>query len=85
MILEVYCMRDSMTGFLTPCFEQNENTAKRNFAFAINSKDTVVYANPSHFDLYKIGTYDSSTGTLIGINPELVVTGQSVFKGDKDA
>lgn len=82
MVVNVYAMRDEFSGYVTPTFEMNDNIAQRNFKFAINRKDTLLYANPKHFDLYKLGTFDSETGKFDAKEPELVCTGLSVL--DKD-
>lgn len=80
MIFNVYSMRDEFTGFIQPTFEMSDNVAIRNFSFAINRKDTLMYANPKHFDLYRIGSFDTETGNLSKIEPELVCTGLSVLE-----
>lgn len=82
MIYNVYCMRDQMTGFMQPTFEINDNVAQRNFSYAINRKDSILYANPKHFDLYKLGTFDTETGELSKCEPEIICTGLSVFEGE---
>lgn len=80
MILNIYSMRDEFTGFIQPTFEQSDNVAMRNFSFAINRKDTLLYANPKHFDLYCIGSFNSDTGSVIPCEPKLVCTGLSVIE-----
>lgn len=80
MIFNVYSMRDELTGFIQPTFELSDNVAIRNFSFAINKKDTLLYANPKHFDLYCIGEFDTETGILKKKDPELIVTGLSVLE-----
>ena len=82
MLFNVYCMRDEMSGYLTPTFEQNDNIAIRNFKFAINRPDTIIYANPKHFDLYKIGTFDTDTGIIEKCDPELLCNGLSVRESE---
>ena len=83
MILNIYSMRDQLTGYLQPTFEVNDNVAVRNFSFAINNKDSLLYANPKHFDLYKIGSFNTETAEIIKSEPTIVVTGLSVYEGEK--
>lgn len=76
----VFSIRDRHTGFMTPTVDYNENTAKRNFAKAINSETGIMNFEPGDFDLYKIGEFDSETGNLVSENiPVLVVSGLSIF------
>lgn len=80
MIFNVYSMRDELTGYIQPTFEQSDAVAMRNFSFAINRPDTIIFANPKHFDLYRIGSFNTDTGEIISIAPELVCTGLSVIE-----
>lgn len=80
MKFKIFCMRDQLSGFLSPTFELNENIAIRNFSYAINKKDSLYYANPAHFDLYHIGEFDTDTGVLEKTEPTIVVTGVSVLQ-----
>ena len=73
-------MRDEFSGFIQPTFEMSDNIAMRNFSFAINKKDTLLYANPKHFDLYRLGSFDTETGELIPEKPCVVCTGLSVIE-----
>lgn len=75
----VYAMRDSMTGFLTPTFDVNDQSAKRNFVFALRRKDTLLYSNAQDYDLYKIGEFDQESGVITPlVHHELICTGLSV-------
>lgn len=80
MKLNVYCMRDSMTGFLTPTFDYSDSTAIRNFSFAMNRKDTLFNANPKDYDLFCVGSFDSDTGKIEACVPRQVVQGVSVIE-----
>lgn len=79
MKIPVYSYRDAKSGFGTPVCDQNDVTATRGFAFAINNRDGIMGFAPSHFDLYKIGEFDTEKGTLKSMTPTLVVSGSSVF------
>ena len=81
MKLNVYAMRDKLAGYLQPTFEQSDEIAVRNFSFAINNKGTLLYAAAKHFDLYKLGTYDTDTGIIDKLdNPLLIIEGLSCKK-----
>lgn len=73
-------MKDNITGFTTPTFELNDNVAIRNFKFALNNKDSLLYANAKDFDLYMLGVFDSEKGEITPCLPTIVVTGSSVIE-----
>lgn len=74
----VYSIRDAYTGFLTPTFEITDAVAKRNFAFAIQKKDNLLYTNAKDYDLVRIGEFDSDTGELIPTLPDIVCSATSI-------
>lgn len=78
MKLVMCAMRDQLTGFMNPFPVVNEGVAKRDFKIVINDKDQKLYYNPAHFDLYRIGDFDTETGVLVPCDPEIIVTGLSV-------
>ena len=51
------------------------------FTYQINNIDQWKF-NSEDFSLYKIGTYDQATGTIIGIQPEKLSGGRSVVKNE---
>lgn len=82
MIYPVYSIKDHKVGYMPPTVDQNDGSAIRNFSYAVNSGGIMNYS-PNDFDLFKIGDFDDEKGKMIGIVPELVVSGSSVF-GEKD-
>lgn len=74
----IFVMRDQLTGYMNPFTLINEAVAIRDFKIIINDKTQKFYFNPSHFDLYKIGEFDSETGEISSIEPTIVITGLSV-------
>lgn len=61
----MYAIYDKMTGYMIPAFHQNDEQAKRAFAFDIQSNEmSLINANPEDFNLQKVGTYDTDTGTV---------------------
>lgn len=78
MKVNVFAMRDKLSGYQTPTFELNDDIAIRNFSYAINRKDTLLFAAAKHFDLYKLGTFDSDTGKFDLLDvPQLLIEGLS--------
>lgn len=79
MKMPIYALRDKLsTEFLFPAPDSNEYTAKRSFARAISAGDGLLSFKPSDFDLYKVGTYDSTTGQVESCIPEFVCNGQDL-------
>ena len=79
-LFNIYTVKDELVNkFMQPTFIQDENEALRLFTYQINSID-LWKANSSDYSLYKIGTYDQTTGTVIGITPEKIIGGRSVVK-----
>lgn len=72
MILGVYSIRDSKTGFLSPTFELNDAVAMRNFRHA-QQGDTILKSHSVDFSLYKIGRFDTDTGKIEMMFPPEVV------------
>ena len=78
-IFNIYTVKDELTNkHMEPCFIYDEKEALRLFKHQINNiplwKD-----NSSDYSLYKIGTFDQSSGTIIGIQPEKIIGGRSVL------
>lgn len=90
MIYSIYSIRDKHTGFISPTFDLNHQSAARNFSLALTRSDGVLGFAPSDFDLYCIGSFDSDTGVLHPVSvPEFVISGSqacqaSVAKEEKD-
>ena len=74
MTYGLYSLRDACTGFLNISLDNNNQTATRNFAHAAKNTDSLFFTNPSDYTLYKLGEFESDTGsiTLLEI-PERVV------------
>lgn len=64
MIYSVYAIRDVKTGFMTPTFDQNDQTAIRNFSHAVVNSDTILSSFCKDFSLYRLGSFDSDSGLL---------------------
>lgn len=85
MIINVYSIRDTLSGFLTPVLEHNDAIAMRNFSLACSkqaNESSTMRFRPSDYALYRIGTFDTESGALDRLDPvELVCTGDSVTVG----
>lgn len=79
MKLKIYSIKDNLAGFYQPTFEQSDEIAIRNFAFAVNKKDNLLFASPDDFSLYHIGVLDTELGIITPCDPVLVVQASSVI------
>ena len=89
MIYGIYSVRDKLDGFIGPCVERGDQLATRSFTTVVNSPDSKLFANPGDYDLYKIGEFDTESGSIEPCLPSLVCSGASVFnpslRGDTNA
>lgn len=81
MTFGIYSIRDSLTGYMQPSFEQNDACAMRNFRSAILSvrPGSLLNSDPQDFTLCKIGEFDSESGFLSVEDPVSILTGSSVM------
>lgn len=80
----VCCIRDQLTGYLSPFVCNNEAVAKRDFSVIIRDDNNTMYHNPQHFDLYLIGEFDTDTGKIEACEPKILLTGLSVSVKESD-
>lgn len=72
MIFGIYAVRDLKTGFLTPTFDLNDQSAMRNFEHAAQNTQSLFFTHSSDYSLYRIGSYDSDTGLIDSTDKEFV-------------
>lgn len=81
-VFNIYAVKDELTNnFMQPTFIESDKEALRLFTYQINNIDQWKF-NSEDFSLYKVGTYDQATGTIIGIQPEKLTGGRSVVKNE---
>lgn len=78
----MYAIRDQKVGFMAPTVDQSDQSAIRNFSYAINGNDGIMNYSPKDFDLFKVGEFDTEKGEIIPCMPENICSGVSVI-GDK--
>lgn len=78
MTYGLYAILDHKTGFLPVQVDQNDASAARNFAHAIMQTGSILNTHAEDYELYKLGDYDTETGTIICLPvKELVAEGYS--------
>lgn len=77
----IYTIRDVKVGFDTQFLPQiSDDAAQRAFAMAINNPGTMLNFQPSDFELYKIGEFDTETGRIESVPvPEFICGGVDVY------
>lgn len=74
----IYSYRDAKASFGMPFVDQNDNSAIRGFRFALNNKDGIMGFSPADFFLFKIGEFDTESGSLNPQLPEMICAGNSI-------
>lgn len=79
MVFGVYAIQDLKSTFMSPTFDFNDATAKRNFEHAVMSGNNVFFTHPEDFRLMKIGEYDSDIGHIMSyVDVKLICDGKDV-------
>lgn len=88
MTVSVYSIFDVKgKSFANPYFMLHDGQALRAFSDVVEDKSTVIARHPSDYKLYKIGTYDPTSGVLVGLPvPEFLANASDFAKVEvKDA
>ena len=64
MIYGVYSIKDLKTGYLPPTYDINDLAAERNFEHACLNPDSLFYTHGSDYQLFKVGTFNTDTGSF---------------------
>lgn len=67
---------------MPPQCDQNDQTAIRGFAYAINNNNVMNFS-PKDYDLYKVGEFDVDKGVINALKvPVLIASGVNVINGE---
>ena len=81
MIMNLYSINDSTAGeYGQPAPMNNDAVAVRSFGTLVNEKGTIMNTKPSDFSIWKVGTFDTETGTILPIQPEKLANGDSLVQ-----
>lgn len=67
MIMDMYAIKDELNGYTVPIPMYSEEVAKRYLKDQYEGNPTIKNS-PEDFSLWKVGTFDSDTGTFM-MNP----------------
>lgn len=79
MKLSVYAVKDLKSTYMQPTFDVNDQTAIRNFKFAVNNPESLMNFAVKDFALYRIGCYDTESGEIIGYDHVLMARAEDLI------
>lgn len=66
MIVNLYSVRDILTGYGYPFVQPNDDAALRNFRFLLTRESGSEFSvKPDDYSLYRVGRFDTDTGSII--------------------
>lgn len=65
MKTSLYSIKDDLVGFGVPFACDNDAVAMRYFHQAMVQPNSIYSLNKSQFNLYRVGTFDTESGSLI--------------------
>lgn len=81
MTLKVFAVRDrAIDAYGQPFFVPAVGLALRSFSDEVNRSGSPMNSHPDDYDLYEVGEWDDSTGTLFPITPRMVSIGKDVVR-----
>ena len=69
--IPLYSIRDRHVGFTPPIPMENNEYAKRYFKTQVLENPTMK-DSPEDFTIWIIGEYETATGQILGVKPELI-------------
>lgn len=84
MTYKMYSVKDSKVGFMIPTCDMSDQSAIRNFSYAVNANNGMMNYSPKDFDLYCIGEFDDEKGEINSKIPEFIVSGSSIYGVNDD-
>lgn len=69
----IYSIFDKLNGYTCPNCDYNDNSARRNFSFAVSQQNSVP---ASDLELYRVGSFNATTGVICALeHPVLICRG----------
>ena len=72
MKTNMYSIKDDLIGYGVPFATDNDAVAMSYFHSAVVQENSIYSLNKSHFNLYKVGTFDTESGNFDPIDPAYV-------------
>ena len=84
MKLNAYTIYDVASGvYMRPFFSQADGQAVRGFKDIATDADHEIGKHPEDYTLYRMGTFNDTTGTLAGEELEKLYTGLEAVHSDR--
>ncbi len=65
MIVNMYSVRDNLTGYGYPFVQPNDDAALRNFKFLLTRESGSEFSvKPDDYSLYRVCRFDTDTGSI---------------------
>lgn len=65
MIVTLYSVRDSLTGFGYPFVQPNDEAAVRNFRYLLTRESGSEFSiKPDDYSLFRVGSFDTEDGSI---------------------
>lgn len=77
----IYAMKDAKTTFMPVQVDLNDDSARRNFAYAVNQPDSMLSAYPNDYALFKLGEFDNESGEITPCCVQICDAAQILQKG----
>lgn len=62
--VNIYCIKDDATGFMSLWAEHNDVAAERQIELLVKKEGTMYKLHPEMYNLYKVGVMDTETGEI---------------------
>lgn len=83
MTYGIYAIKDAKTSFMPANVDYNDASAIRNFEHAVRQPDSLLRSHSADYALWKLGTYDNETGSIVALFPiEQLADASAILKED---
>ena len=86
MITYIYAIKElNADYFMQPMFFRTDAEAKRAFEIGCKNPDSFLSQFPNQFDLYRLSSYDDSTGKIVNESIKWLCNGNDFARKDENA
>lgn len=69
MIVNLYSVRDNLTGFGYPFVQPNDDAALRNFRYLLTSASGSEFSiKPDDYSLFRVARFNTDTGAIFNVD-----------------
>lgn len=78
MIVGVYALKDSLSGYSDVKLIPNDMIAMRDFRFMCSDSNAYIHFNKNDYSIVKLADFDTESGDLIVSEPEVIMRGDNI-------